>query len=63
LDKKILNDEVDFPEDMSLAAVLIVMAVVMKNLAKRLGPTVQMTQSGNTPSLKGLIGRPYRRNE
>jgi novel protein kinase C epsilon type len=37
LGQKILNDEVDFPEDMSLAAVSIVMKLLMKNPAKRLG--------------------------
>ena len=37
LDQKILNDEVNFPEDMSLAAVSIVTQLLMKEPEQRLG--------------------------
>jgi hypothetical protein len=50
-----MNDEVDFPEDMLLAAISIVIKLLMKEPAQRLG-------SDSNPSLKGLIGRPYKRN-
>ena len=37
LAQKVLNDGVDFPEDMSLAVVLIVIHILMMNPAQRLG--------------------------
>ena len=37
LDQKILNDEVDFQEDVSMAAVSIVIQLLIKNPTERLG--------------------------
>jgi serine/threonine protein kinase len=37
LDQKIINDEVDIPDDMSLAAASIVLKLLMKNPEERLG--------------------------
>jgi serine/threonine protein kinase len=45
LDKKIINDEVDFPKDMSPAAISIVMKLLMKDPAQRLGPDTVRQQS------------------
>ena len=54
LDQKILNDEVDFPEDMSLAAVLIVMKLLMKNPAQQLGSNGSVDTVRQHPFFKGI---------
>ena len=54
LGQKILNDEVDFPEDISLAAVSIVMKLLMKNPAKRLGSNSSIDTVQQHPSFKGI---------
>ena len=48
--EKITNDEVDFPEDMSLAAKSIVMKLLMKDPAQRLGPDTVRQE----PFFKGI---------
>ena len=54
LDKKIMNDEVDFPEDMSLAAISIVMQLLMKNPTKRLGSNSSIDKIRQHPFFKGI---------
>ena len=54
LGQKILNDEVDFPEDISLAAVSIVMKLLMKNPAKRLGSNSSVDTVQQHPFFKGI---------
>jgi len=54
LEQKIINDEVDFPEDMSLAAVSIVTKLLMKNSHKRLGSTGSVDAVRQHPFFKGI---------
>jgi novel protein kinase C epsilon type len=54
LDKKILNDEVDFPEDMSLDAVSIVKQLLIKNPAERLGSNGSVDTVRQLPFFKGI---------
>ena len=54
LEQKIINDEVDFPDDMSLAAVSIVTKLLMKNSHKRLGSTGSVDAVRQHPFFKGI---------
>ena len=54
LDQKILNDEVDFPEDMLLAAVSIVTRLLMKDPEQRLGSNVSFDAIRQHPFFKGI---------
>jgi serine/threonine protein kinase len=54
LDQKIMNDEVDFPEDMSLAAISIVMQLLMKNPTERLGSSGSVDTVRQHPFFKGI---------
>jgi serine/threonine protein kinase len=54
LDQKIMNDEVNFPEDMSLAAISIVMLLLMKNPTKRLGSNGSVDTVRQHPFFKGI---------
>jgi len=53
-DQKIVNDEVDFPEDMSLVAVLIVTQLLMKDPAQRLGSNGSFDAIRQHPFSKGI---------
>jgi serine/threonine protein kinase len=54
LDKKIVNDEVKFPEDMSLDAVSIVNQLLMKNPAERLGSNGSVDTVRQHPFFTGI---------
>jgi serine/threonine protein kinase len=54
LDRKILNSEVDIPEDMSPAAVSIVMNLLMKNPKERLGSNGSVNAVWQHLSFKGI---------
>jgi serine/threonine protein kinase len=54
LEDKILNDEVTFPDNMSLAAISIVMMLLMKNSQKRLGSTGSVDAVRQHPFFKGI---------
>jgi len=54
LEHKIINDEVEFPDDMSLAAVSIVTKLLMKNSQKRLGSTGSVDAVRQEPFFKGV---------
>ena len=54
LEQKIINDEVEFPDDMSLAAVSIVLKLLMKNSRKRLGSTGSVDAVRQQPFFKGI---------
>jgi len=54
LEQKIINDEVEFPDDMSLAAVSIVAKLLMKNSHKRLGSTGSVDAVRQHPFFKGI---------
>ena len=54
LDQKILNDEVDFPGDMSLAAVSLVTQLLKKDPAQRLGCDGSVDTLRQHPFFKGI---------
>jgi novel protein kinase C epsilon type len=54
LDKKIINDEVEFPEDMSLDAVSIVRELLMKDPEERLGSNGSEDTVRQHPFFKGI---------
>jgi len=57
LDKKILNNEVDFPEHMSPAAVSIVVQLLMKDPTQRLGSNASVEAVRQHPFFKGIDWR------
>jgi serine/threonine protein kinase len=54
LDHKIVNNDVEFPEDMSLAAVSIVTKFLMKNPSQRLGSNGSFETVRQHPFFKGI---------
>jgi len=54
LDQKILNDEVDIPDDMSLAAAPIVLKLLMKDPKQRLGSNSSVKAVRQHPFFKGI---------
>jgi serine/threonine protein kinase len=52
--KKILNDKVDIPDDMSLAAASIVLKLLMKDPKQRLGSNSSVNRVRQHPFFKGI---------